>query len=138
MEYLIRLGKKLFPLNRSLTGEGNLKTLRLLKRELPNLKIKKFKSGKKVFDWRVPDEWNVKSAYIKDKYNKKIIDFKNNNLHLVSYSQPKKLRLVYANLRKIYSFIKINQKRYLTLHLTIKNTGGFVLHLMNLKNKKKI
>ena len=104
-----------------------------MKRELPNLKIKKFKSGKKVFDWRVPDEWNVKSAYIKDKYNKKIIDFKNNNLHLVSYSQPKKLRLVYANLRKIYSFIKINQKRYLTLHLTIKNTGGFVLHLMNLK-----
>lgn len=43
---------------------------------------------KKVFDWKIPPEWNVKEAYVLDKYNKKIIDFKNNNLHLMSYSMP--------------------------------------------------
>mgnify|MGYP003309179627 CR=1 FL=1 len=54
----------------------------------PTLKIKKIKSGKKVFDWKVPEEWNVKDAYVLDKYGKKIVDFKKNNLHLVGYSIP--------------------------------------------------
>ena len=46
------------------------------------------KIGKKVFDWKIPNEWNVKEAYIIDKFNEKIIDLKNNNLHLVGYSEP--------------------------------------------------
>ena len=79
---------KLFPLNRSLTGEGVRKTLNIIKKEFPKLKIKKIKSGTKVFDWKIPDEWNVFNAYVIDKYNKKIIDFKKNNLHLVGYSIP--------------------------------------------------
>ncbi len=79
---------KLFPLNRSLTGEGIRKTLNIIKKEFPKLKIKKIKSGTKVFDWKIPDEWNVFNAYVIDKYNKKIIDFKKNNLHLVGYSIP--------------------------------------------------
>ena len=90
MDYLIKLGKKLFPLNRSLTGPGNLKTLKILKENIPTLKIKKFETGKKVYDWKIPKEWSVNEAYIKDKNNKKIIDFHNNNLHLVSYSIPTK------------------------------------------------
>jgi len=53
---LIKLGKQLFPLNRSLTGEGSLKTLKILKKRISKLKIKKFKSGKKVYDWKIPDE----------------------------------------------------------------------------------
>ena len=57
--------------------------------EIKNLKIKEYKSGQKVFDWKVPDEWNVKEAFVKYK-NKKIIDFKKNNLHLVGYSAPVK------------------------------------------------
>ena len=137
MEYLIRLGKKLFPLNRSLTGEGNLKTLRLLKRELPNLKIKKFKSGKKVFDWRVPDEWNVKSAYIKDKYNKKIIDFKNNNLHLVSYSQPKKIKISLRKLEKNLFFYKNQPKAIPYVTSYYKKYWGFCLAFNEFKKIKK-
>ena len=78
----------LFPINRSITGNGTLKTLKIIKKEIPNLKIKKIKSGSKVFDWTIPDEWNVKEAFILDKFGKKIVDFKNNNLHLVSYSMP--------------------------------------------------
>ena len=88
MRYFIKLGKKLFPICRSITGQGTLKTLKIIKNEIPNLKIKSVKSGSKVFDWKVPDEWNVKDAYVLDKKNKKIINFKKNNLHLVGYSSP--------------------------------------------------
>ena len=78
----------LFPICRSLTGGGVRKTLKIIKKEFPKLKICKIRSGTKVFDWNVPPEWNVKGAYILDKNNKKIVDFKNNNLHLVGYSVP--------------------------------------------------
>ena len=83
------IGKsKLFPICRSLTGEGVRKTLRIIKKEFSDLKIQKVKSGTKVFDWKVPPEWNVKNAYVIDKFKSKIIDFKKNNLHLVGYSIP--------------------------------------------------
>ena len=78
----------LFPICRSLTGYGIKKTLKILKKEFPKLKIIKIQSGTKVYDWTVPPGWNVKDAYILDKYNNKIVNFKNNNLHLVGYSIP--------------------------------------------------
>ena len=78
----------LFPINRSVTGKGTLKTLSIIKKEFPKLKIKSIKSGTKVFDWRVPPEWNVNNAYVLDDQGKKIIDFKKNNLHLIGYSRP--------------------------------------------------
>ena len=78
----------LFPICRSLTGAGVRKTLNIIKKEFPKLKIYKVPSGTKAFDWSVPPEWNVKDAYILDKNDKKIVDFKNNNLHLVGYSIP--------------------------------------------------
>lgn len=82
------IGKnELFSLCRSITGNGTHKTLKIIKREFRELKIKKIKSGTNVFDWKIPPEWNVKDAYVIDKYKKKIINFKNNNLHLISYSQ---------------------------------------------------
>ena len=93
MRKLIKLGKKLFPINRSLTGKGSLKTLKIIRSEIPNLKIKKFKSGKKVYDWKIPSEWNAYDAYVKDKRGRKIIDFKKNNLHLVGYSKPIKKKI---------------------------------------------
>ena len=83
------LGKKeLFSLNRSITGKGTKQTLLIIKKYLPNLKIKFFDSGQKVFDWRIPYEWNIKDAYVKDCYGNKIIDYKKNNLHVISYSTP--------------------------------------------------
>lgn len=88
-KYFYNLGKKkLYPLCRSLTGKGNQATLSIIKKVYRKLKILRFKSGSKVYDWKVPDEWNVKDAYVLDKFNKKIIDFKKNNLHLVGYSTP--------------------------------------------------
>ena len=66
------LGKNiLFPINRSITGKGIIKTLKIFKKIHPKLKIKYFKSGKKVFDWIIPSEWNVKNAYVLDQEGKK-------------------------------------------------------------------
>jgi len=85
---IYELACKLWPLNRSLTGEGNRETLKLISEHIPNLKIKSVSSGKKVFDWTVPKEWLVNEAYIETPNGKKICDFKKNNLHLVGYSIP--------------------------------------------------
>ena len=92
---MVKLIEKLFPICRSLTGEGNRKTLQILKDELPNLELKTIKSGTDVFDWQVPKEWKINDAYVKDSSGKKIIDFKDSNLHVMSYSTPvnKKINL---------------------------------------------
>jgi len=88
-ENFLKLAKILFPICRSITGNGLRKTLKIIKTtHLKNLKIIEVKSGTKVFDWKIPSEWNVKDAYILNKDKKKIVDFKKNNLHLVSYSSP--------------------------------------------------
>ena len=76
--------KELFPFNRSITGKGNLKTLKELKKII-SLKILKIPSGKKVYDWVVPKEWSVKEAWIKSN-NNKIVDYKKSNLSIVNYS----------------------------------------------------
>ena len=78
----------LFPLNRSITGKGNRETLEYLKKLLPELKIKNFKSGEEVFDWTIPDEWHIDEGYIDDEFGNRIIDFKTNNLHIIGYSEP--------------------------------------------------
>ena len=97
---------ELFPITRSLTGSGVEKTLKIIQKEFSKLKIKKFKSGTKVFDWNVPEEWNIADAYIIDKYNNKIIDFKQNNLHLVGYSIPVKKNITKKELFKNLYFLK--------------------------------
>lgn len=78
---------RLWPINRSLTGNGNRKTLKILS-ELVDLNIIEVPSGTQCFDWIVPPEWNVKDAWVKTSKGQKIIDFKANNLHLMSYSIP--------------------------------------------------
>ena len=79
---------ELSQINRSITGKGTLKLLDIIKKEFKDLKICKIQSGEKIFDWKVPPEWNVNEAYIVDKFNNKIINLENNNLHLVGYSIP--------------------------------------------------
>tara|TARA_B100001057_G_scaffold221221_1_gene221618 strand:+ start:6491 stop:7780 length:1290 start_codon:yes stop_codon:yes gene_type:complete len=116
---------KLFPINRSLTGRGVRKTLNILKKEFPKLKIKKFKSGKKVFDWNIPAEWNVNDAYVIDKYNNKIIDFKKNNLHLVGYSIPLKKTITKKELFKNLYFLKDQPKAIPYITSYYKRRWGF-------------
>jgi aminopeptidase-like protein len=131
---MINLIKKLWPINRSLTGEGNRKTLKILKKFCNSLKIKEVKSGKKVFDWEIPLEWNVKEAWIKNIKNKKIVDFKKNNLHLVGYSMPVKKKILLSELKKkIFSLKKQpNAIPYVTSYY--KKDWGFCMPY-NLKKK---
>lgn len=79
---------RLFPITRSITGNGVRETLNIIQEYLPKLKICEVESGLKCFDWIVPDEWNVNDAYILDSEGKKIINFKQSNLHVVNYSIP--------------------------------------------------
>ena len=97
---LYQFCKKLIIYNRSLTGEGNRKTLNEIKKELPNLRILSVPSGYKAFDWQVPKEWNVKDAYVRDSKGKKIIDYKKNFLHLVGYSHPVDCKIHLKDLKK--------------------------------------
>ena len=78
---------ELYPICRSITGEGVRQTLSIIQRTIP-INISKIPTGTKVFDWEIPLEWNIKDAYVKDPGGKKIIDFKKSNLHVLGYSEP--------------------------------------------------
>lgn len=80
--------RDLFPICRSITGEGVRETLRYIKGELPHLDIHEVATGTKVFDWTVPDEWNISDAHILTPQGDKIADFRENNLHVMGYSEP--------------------------------------------------
>jgi len=79
---------ELFPICRSITGPGVRETLSYIKELIPEMTIHEIPSGKKVFDWTIPQEWKINEAWIEDKNGKKIVDFNKNNLHLVGYSEP--------------------------------------------------
>ena len=101
----MKLARKIFPLNRSLTGRGTLETLKYFKTINNKIIIKKVKSGEKAFDWKIPNEWNVNSAYFEDEKKKRYCDFKKNNLHLLGYSVKKKGKFSYNELIKKIHFI---------------------------------
>ena len=106
-KFLTLAKKDLFKINRSITGKGVRQTLRIYKKYFNELKIKKVKCGEKVFDWRIPAEWNVFEAFVIDKNDRKIIDFKMNNLHLVGYSVPKNEKISKSQLlKKLHSLPK--------------------------------
>ena len=87
-EIMYSWAEDLFPICRSITGPGVRKTLLYFKEFLPDLEIHSVPTGTKAFDWVVPNEWFIQDAYIEDSHGNKIVDFENNNLHIVGYSQP--------------------------------------------------
>jgi len=105
---MIDLAKELYPINRSLSGEGVRETLKILKRENPELNIYSIESGSEVFDWVVPKEWNCFEAYIITPDGEKICDYNENNLHLVQYSIPFEGEIELEKLEKhLYSYPKL-------------------------------
>lgn len=89
---------RLWPICRSLTGNGNRKSFEILQ-EVVDVKLTEVPSGTKCFDWTVPPEWNIRNAYIKDSKGNLIVDFKINNLHVLGYSEPVSLSLDYNTLQ---------------------------------------
>ncbi len=94
-EYMVIQGKqiydlaaRLFPICRSITGSGVRQTLEILKQHISQMKITEVPSGTKVFDWEVPREWNISEGYIENSSGERVIDFKENNLHIMGYSVP--------------------------------------------------
>lgn len=84
---MIELIERLYPICRSITGNGVRETLRIVGEQVP-LEIHEVPTGTPVFDWTVPDEWNIRDAWIKNPAGEKIVDFKNLNLHVLNYSEP--------------------------------------------------
>ena len=84
---MYQLLAKTFPICRSITGDGVRETLRIISDIIP-LEIHEVPTGTKVLDWSIPKEWNIRDAFIADANGNKIVDFKNNNLHVVGYSVP--------------------------------------------------
>lgn len=98
-EHLHALAGRLFPINRSITGDGVRETLRILREELPGLAIHEVPSGTSVLDWTIPDEWNVRSAYLEGPSGERVLDFADCNVHLVGYSVPVDARLPLSELQ---------------------------------------
>ena len=101
---MYKWAEDLFPICRSLTGQGVRDTLMYLQKLIPELTIESINSGEQVFDWQVPDEWNIKQAYIESENGKRIINFSDSNLHVMGYSEPVDLVLPLEKLQQyLYS-----------------------------------
>lgn len=138
MKKFYQLGKvNLFPICRSLTGGGVRKTLKIIKNNFPKLTIKKIRSNTRVFDWKIPDEWNIFDAYIEDKFGNKIIDFKKHNLHVVGYSKTINKYLKKENLFKNLHFIKEQPDAIPYITSYYRKTWGFCLSYNQFKNIDK-
>jgi len=96
---MINVMHRLYPICRSITGDGLRQSLQILQ-ELVPLTLHEVPSGTQVFDWAVPKEWNVRDAYVKNADGEKVIDFQQHNLHLVNYSIPVQQKMPLAELKK--------------------------------------
>lgn len=98
-EFMNELIQRLYPICRSITGDGVRQTLTILGEHLP-LERREVPSGTEVFDWEVPLEWNIRDAYVKDPSGRRVIDFKESNLSVVGYSVPFEGSMSLEELRK--------------------------------------
>jgi aminopeptidase-like protein len=98
-EEMHSLIRRLYPICRSITGNGVRETLRILKERVP-LEIQEVPTGTRVFDWTVPKEWNIRDAFLVDPNGRKVVEFSRSNLHVLSYSVPVRKRLPLAELKK--------------------------------------
>jgi aminopeptidase-like protein len=124
---IYKLAHELWPINRSITGDGVRKTLSIIKQHLPEMEIKEVPTGTKVFDWEVPKEWRIRDAWIRTPTGEKICHFKNNNLHLLGYSCPYNGKMTLNELDNFLFSIEEqpNAIPYITSYY--KNSWGFCI-----------
>jgi aminopeptidase-like protein len=92
------LAARLFPICRSITGDGLRETLRIIGEFIP-LEIHEVPSGTQALDWTIPDEWNIRDAWIKNSRGERLVDFQKSNLHMVNYSTPVRSRMSFSELK---------------------------------------
>ncbi len=95
---LYRFAEELYPICRSITGDGIRRTLRAIQNRIP-LRFLEVPTGTAVFDWKVPKEWNIRDAYIKDSRGKRVVDFQDSNLHVLNYSTPVRAKMPLSELK---------------------------------------
>lgn len=95
---MYELARELYPICRSLTGDGVRQTLARLSVQIP-LQIHEVATGTQVFDWTIPREWNIREAYVANTRGERVIDFKRSNLHIIGHSIPVRARMPLADLR---------------------------------------
>lgn len=96
---IYQLIEHLYPICRSITGNGVRETLSIISEIIP-ITIHEVPSGTKVFDWEIPNEWNIKDGWIKDAKGEKIVDFQKSNLHVLNYSIPIDQKIEFNELKK--------------------------------------
>ncbi len=130
---IYKLIEELFPICRSITGNGVRKSLKIIQNQIP-IQIKEVPSGEKVYDWEIPKEWNIDNAYIKNSKGEKIVDFQKSNLHVISYSKPINGKFTLEELKKhLHSLPEYpEQIPYLTSYYN--EDWGFCISDKQLKN----
>ena len=98
-EDIFSLAAELYPICRSITGDGVRQTLRHLSRHI-DLAVREVPSGTRVFDWTVPREWNIRDAFVKNAEGKRVIDFRRSNLHVLNYSSAVQMKLPLDKLKE--------------------------------------
>ena len=137
---VIQLGREmyclisdLYPICRSITGDGVRKSLHILQQHIP-LEMHEVSTGTPVFDWLVPKEWNVSDAYVKNSKGEKVIDFQVSNLHLLNYSIPVHKKVPLAELRD-HLFTIPDRSDWIPYRTSYyKETWGFCLSHRQLEN----
>ncbi len=96
---LFRFAAELFPICRSITGNGLRETLKMVRNRIP-LEMHEVKTGTRVFDWEIPKEWNIRDAYVKDASGRRVVDFRQHNLHVLNYSLPVRATMPLSELKE--------------------------------------
>ena len=99
---------RLFPIGRSLTGEGVRETLRLIQEQVPELEIHEVPSGSQAFDWTVPKEWEITEGYIEDEDGGRVVDYHENNLSVMGYSVPVDR---YVSREELFEYVKVEDNQ---------------------------
>jgi aminopeptidase-like protein len=132
---MYQLMKEIYPICRSITGDGFRQTMKILQKHIP-LTIHEVPSGKKVFDWTIPKEWNIRDAYVKNSNGVKVIDFKRSNLHVLQYSVPVKMTLSLEELKK-HLYTNIDHPEWIPYRTSYyKEQWGFCLSQSTLESLK--
>jgi aminopeptidase-like protein len=127
---------ELYPICRSITGDGLRETLRSVQKQIP-LELSEVPTGTQVFDWTVPKEWNIRDAYVKNSHGERVIDFHESNLHVVNYSAPVRRRMSLAELKE-HLFTLPDHRDWIPYRTSYyKETWGFCLSQKRLESLKE-